>query len=183
MSTVIDTSCWFLLLPPGWHHLEGKVTDMLAPKPCPSSGARMLSPTPSCCRWWRQVTHTQTHILTEMDIKPLRWIWVTHVCVSVSRWEYSGWGHPESYRYRGKLVHRGVPHCAGCTRALCPPSQGLWSFHSLQPENIFHTTHLVSVCNVFYFFIYCIYFLLHTVHSMYCILLICEVSEYYSTFH
>lgn len=35
---------------------------MLAPKPCPSSEARMLSPTQSCCRWWRQVTLTHTHV-------------------------------------------------------------------------------------------------------------------------
>ncbi len=48
--------------PSGWL-LEGKVTDMLAPKLCPSSEAKTLSPTPSCCRWWRQVTHAQTFCL------------------------------------------------------------------------------------------------------------------------
>lgn len=53
---------YWLLVRAGWHLLEGRATDMLAPKPCPSSGARMLLPTPSCYRWWRQVTHTPTQI-------------------------------------------------------------------------------------------------------------------------
>lgn len=127
VSTVIDTSCWSLLLTPGWHHLEVMVTDMLAPKPCPSSGARMPSPTPSCCRWWRQVTLT----LIPNETKEFMWWIELLIFDSVSRWKYSGWGHVESYRYRGKFVHWGVPHCAGCTRALCSPSQGLWSFYSL----------------------------------------------------
>ena len=44
---------------------------------------------------------------------------------SVFRWEHSGWGYTESYRYRGQLVHGSGSHCAGCTRTLCSPSQGL----------------------------------------------------------
>lgn len=51
--------------PPGWH-LGVMATGMLAPKPCPSSGARMPSPTPSCCSWWSQVTNTLTEVTVRL---------------------------------------------------------------------------------------------------------------------
>lgn len=59
-----EPCCW----PPGWHHQVGKATGMPAPRQCPSSGARTPLPTRSCCRWWRQVTHTQTctHLNSDM---------------------------------------------------------------------------------------------------------------------
>lgn len=46
---------------------------------------------------------------------------------SISRWEYPGRRHPESDGCGGQLVHRGGPHRAGRTGALCSPSQGLLS--------------------------------------------------------
>jgi len=94
-------------------------------------------------------THTHTHTHTQHVTDEYKVDWhgfelLISDLVCFFRWEYPRRGQPESDGYRGKLVHRGGPHGAGCPGALCSPPQGIRSW-------IYSSHHTPTVCDLFSF--------------------------------
>lgn len=150
-STVVYTSCWSLVSSrmassggDGHRHARSQTMPIIRSKNALTNPKllQMMETGNTCMHtFWLKWKYSYWRGVESFNFDP----------DSVSRRKYSGWGHPESYRYWGKPVHWGGPHCAGCTGALCSPSQGSPADTTLNVfiQNIFLTWEGSEYCSMF----------------------------------